>query len=52
MEASKEKSGYVLWTGFDSIKIIGVLNWDCAVDVGAVGEVINFNGGMMDVYRV
>jgi hypothetical protein len=34
------------------IVIIGVLNGDCAVDVGAVGEVLNFNGGMMKMHRV
>jgi hypothetical protein len=48
MEASKKKSGYVLWTRFNNIIIIGVLNRNCAVDVGAVGEVLNFNGGMMN----
>ena len=50
MEALKENDGYVMWTRFDSIKIVGVLDRDCAVDVGAVGEVINFNGGMIDTY--
>jgi len=52
MEALKENCGYVLWTGFDGIVIIGVLNGDRAVDVGAVGEVIDFNGGMMNKHRV
>jgi hypothetical protein len=52
MEASKENCGYVLWTGFDGIVIIGVLYGDRAIDVGAVGEVLNFNGGMMKTHRV
>jgi len=52
MEALKKKSGYVLWTRFNSIIVIGVLNRNCAVDVGAVGEVLNFNGGMMNMHRV
>jgi hypothetical protein len=52
MEASKENSGHVLWTRFDDIIIIGVLNRNCAVDVGAVGEVVNFNGGMTNTHRV
>ena len=52
MEALKENSGYVLWTRFDGIVIIGVLNRDCAVDVGAVGEVIDFDGGMTNKHRV
>jgi hypothetical protein len=52
MEALKENCGYVLWTGFNGIIIIGVLNGDRAVDVGAVGEVIDFNGGMMNKHRV
>jgi hypothetical protein len=50
MEASKAKSGYVLWTEFNSIVIIGVLDGDHAVDVGAVSEVVNLNGGMMNTY--
>jgi hypothetical protein len=43
MEALKENSGHVLWTRFNNIIIIGVLNRNHAVDVGAVGEVVNFN---------
>ena len=52
MEVSKENSGHVLWTRFNNIIIIGVLNRNCAIDVGAVGEVVNFNGGMTNMHRV
>ena len=47
MEPLKENSGHVLRTRFNGIIIIGVLNRDCTVDVEVVGEVINFNGGML-----
>jgi len=45
VEALKENDGYVMWTRFDSIKIVGVLDRDCAVDVGAVGEVDQLQWG-------
>ena len=43
MEASKEENGHVMGARFDNIMKVSVWYTNCAVDVGAVGEVINLN---------
>jgi len=43
MEASKEENGHVMGARFDDIMKVSVWYTNCAVDVGAVGEVINLN---------
>jgi hypothetical protein len=42
----KKENGYAIGARFNDIVIVSVWYMDCAVDIKAVGEVINFNGRM------
>ena len=48
----KEESGYAIGARFNNIMIVSVWYMDHAVDIGAVGEVINFTGRMMNVHAL
>jgi hypothetical protein len=48
----KENNRYVVWTGLDSIIIIGVFNRNCVVDIGTVRKMVNFDRSMMSKHRV